>query len=257
MRIAAPLVVLALASCSEPTSKGEPASRASAPSASASAAVSAAPVVPSETTVGDGVDQAFVLRILRMNSKRFHACNAGDVGAATPGTVVVDFEIDDEGAVAGAKSAASTTMKDAAIVGCVEKVVAGLSFPQPASGTSPKVTAPFVYDESGFRIDAEGFDAGALDEGRVKRWMALNAARFSRCYQAALKRSPGLAGKLELVFSVEASGAVTDAKVEPDAKLGADDALGACVVAAVEPIRFPRSSGGQEGVRYPLVFAPE
>lgn len=86
-----------------------------------------------------------IQRIVRQNFGRFRLCyEKGLLSNATlEGKVVVRFVIDRGGAVSSAKDSASD-LPDKAVVSCVVRGFANLSFPQPQSG-EVTVTYPILF----------------------------------------------------------------------------------------------------------------
>jgi hypothetical protein len=83
----------------------------------------------------------------------------------------------------------------------------------------------------------------------------------STCYESALTRSPGLAGKLALQFAIggnaEIGGVVTEVSLRDDATLR-DAELLECIKESLYGVFFdpPESEGGEITVVYPLELAP-
>lgn len=84
---------------------------------------------------------------------------------------------------------------------------------------------------------------------------AVRAAQgdFSRCYEDALARRPGLRLSLELSLSIGPNGRVDAVELTG---ASADDEPGACIVARARRLSFPRAMAG---TRYavPLELRPE
>ncbi len=95
---------------------------------------------------------------------------------------------------------------------------------------------------------------GALDRDIVRRIVRahINEVRF--CYEQALARDPGLAGRLAIQFVIDASGSVSIAVVEESTL--ADAQVGTCTTKAVKRWRFPKPAGSSVVVTYPFVFEP-
>jgi TonB family protein len=74
------------------------------------------------------------------------------------------------------------------------------------------------------------------------------------CYDSALKKSPGLSGKITLQMDITASGAVQDLQVTSDS-LG-DPALQRCIRSQVRNWRFQAIDAGTVRFTLPLVFTP-
>ena len=84
--------------------------------------------------------------------------------------------------------------------------------------------------------------------------MLRNLAQVSRCYEQALARTPALAGRLAVRFTLGPTGIVQADEVT--AALG-DAPFQQCVLAAVRRWVFPAPEGGGViTVTYPFNFAP-
>lgn len=73
------------------------------------------------------------------------------------------------------------------------------------------------------------------------------------CYDEGLARRPELEGRIDVVFTVDGTGVVSEASVQRST-LG-DTTVEACVVGEVLRMRFPeRAPGGFVRINYPFVF---
>ena len=95
---------------------------------------------------------------------------------------------------------------------------------------------------------------GTLDPNVVANTIRQRKSAVIACYERALKRSPNLAGKITLRFTISAIGKVTTADVENNS-LG-DDEVADCMVATVKSWRFPAPAGGEVNFSYPFIFQP-
>ena len=114
--------------------------------------------------------------------------------------------------------------------------------PSPPAG---RVGSPTI---SKGKIEIAG--PGKLETEVVTRYLNKNSANFQSCYEKALLGNPAIEGQITLVFDVDASGAVTNAKT-----LGnMNDGVEKCVIATAQRIAFPKPSNGSVNVSYPLTF---
>ena len=73
------------------------------------------------------------------------------------------------------------------------------------------------------------------------------------CYERALKRNPGLSGKISVRIEINTVGRVTTVGIESDS-IG-DPTVTACVKATMKRLRFPPPEGGDIAeVIVPFVF---
>ena len=94
----------------------------------------------------------------------------------------------------------------------------------------------------------------ALDRGQVKAVIQSARKRWARCYREARARTPGIAGKVKVAFTIQANGSVANARVEASAF--DDKRFHTCLTTTVENLRFPSNDGDTE-ITYPLVFEPD
>ena len=112
-------------------------------------------------------------------------------------------------------------------------------------GTERKVTAVV-------RSEPPAVD-GELDPGIVAKEVRARMGAIRGCYERALKRNPGLGGKIVLRWTITAAGTVTGVDTESDSMGDAD--VVSCIKALVARWRFPAPQGGTVDVSFPFVFA--
>jgi TonB family protein len=96
---------------------------------------------------------------------------------------------------------------------------------------------------------------GALDREEIERVIRRHQNEIRFCYSTELTRAPGLAGKLSVSFTIDASGAVTDAAAAENTT--GNPALEQCFLSRIRHWRFPEpKGGGVVVVTYPWVLAP-
>lgn len=93
--------------------------------------------------------------------------------------------------------------------------------------------------------------AGALVQDDVNRVIRAHAGSFKACYVKELAKSPGLAGKVVVQFTVGVDGKVSNAKVA-DSTLRSEP-VERCLVRAFAALEFPRRSSATT-VKFPLVM---
>lgn len=104
--------------------------------------------------------------------------------------------------------------------------------------------------------DAELFRApsGRLPPSLIQAVVRRNFGVFSFCYESALKRVPGLQGRVAVRFVIPRDGVVTEAVDEgsdlPDAEARR------CVIQSFVGLSFPPPDNGVVPVVYPVSFAP-
>ena len=93
---------------------------------------------------------------------------------------------------------------------------------------------------------------GCLEKDKVAAVMKAKLRGLQDCYERELKKYPSLAGRLTIAFTIDALGAVADARVEKD-EMGSAP-VADCLVTRVRRFRFPKSDCESVTVSYPFVF---
>lgn len=88
----------------------------------------------------------------------------------------------------------------------------------------------------------------------VSRILRQNYGRFRLCYEESLKKTPDLAGQIEIRFTIQKDGSMADTKVERTTL--SDPKVVACITRSVVGMSFPSPEAGAEKVRYTLEFIP-
>jgi TonB family protein len=96
--------------------------------------------------------------------------------------------------------------------------------------------------------------AGQVDASQLRREMKTRVGALRTCYERALKRDPGLGGKLLLRFTILPVGTVTSVELESDSLNDPD--MTRCVRQSVAGWRFSAPEGGAVEVAFPFVFQP-
>lgn len=131
-----------------------------------------------------------------------------------------------------------------------------LSAPTPAADPGPEDSigglSPLPKpDES---VVGEPVLLGSIDKSVIDRIVKRHLPQIRYCYEKTLKRSPDLAGKLVISFTIDADGAVSQTSIK-SSTLGSELVEG-CVRSRFARMRFPAPTGGGiVKVAYPLVFA--
>lgn len=94
---------------------------------------------------------------------------------------------------------------------------------------------------------------GSLDKEIIRRVIKAHIAQIRYCYEKELIRTPGLFGKVNMEFTIKATGHVRDSKVK-ESTLGNPE-VERCIGAKIRTWKFPKPKGGGIViVRYPFVF---
>jgi outer membrane biosynthesis protein TonB len=104
----------------------------------------------------------------------------------------------------------------------------------------------------GPKSDGSAPSKGQLDPKEIRRVVQADKAKYQQCYEAALAKSPTLAGRVSVRFVVGVDGRVASA--ENRGSTLADAKVVDCVVQAFSKLRFPAPKGGTVDIVYPLDF---
>jgi len=92
---------------------------------------------------------------------------------------------------------------------------------------------------------------GDLDKVIIRRYIKRNIQKFAYCYEKELLAKPGLKGKLDSEFTIEADGTVSSVTAS-----GVDTEVANCVASVIKAIEFPKPKSGVVSVKYPFTFVP-
>lgn len=95
---------------------------------------------------------------------------------------------------------------------------------------------------------------GSLDRDEIQKVINRGISAIQRCYERELLRSPGLAGKIMVEWTVSTSGSVKSAR-QAFSSLNNAAAVN-CIIGVVKTWQFPRPRGGEVVVNYPFIFKP-
>jgi len=78
-----------------------------------------------------------------------------------------------------------------------------------------------------------------------------------KCYDDAVKRNPSLEGDLDVKWTIDPKGIVTDVAVDDSKSQIHDEGLGKCIIAIIKNVKFAESPKGFESrMHYPFNFHP-
>ena len=96
---------------------------------------------------------------------------------------------------------------------------------------------------------------GHIDPELIRKVVHEHRAQIRTCYETQLTSKPDLAGKLVSAWTIDQSGAVTEAHTQESALH--DHTVETCVASRIKTWRFPIPKGGGEVfVTYPFIFTP-
>lgn len=93
---------------------------------------------------------------------------------------------------------------------------------------------------------------GTIDKEAVAKVINSHLAEVSACYERALLREPGLAGKIVLEWNISTSGTVTTAKTKSSTMKSS--AVEGCILNSLKTWKFPPAKGAGVVISYPFLF---
>ena len=93
---------------------------------------------------------------------------------------------------------------------------------------------------------------GQIDKEAVAKVINSHLAEVQRCYEAALMKTPALAGKVVLEWSISTSGKVISSKSKSSSLK--DVSVEACILRALNNWQFPPAKGNSVIITYPFIF---
>ena len=93
---------------------------------------------------------------------------------------------------------------------------------------------------------------GSIDKAAVAAVINRNIHEVQSCYERALFKSPGLAGKVQVEWSIATTGQVASAKTKSSTLRNATAET--CILKAIKGWQFPKARGGSVIITYPFVF---
>jgi TonB family protein len=131
--------------------------------------------------------------------------------------------------------------------------VVGCASTQKATEPPPAASAAAPSSQPSRALPASGRRSAAESNGVIRE----HRPEFRACYDRALAAHPGIAGKVEIAFSILPDGTVKDASVDEMKSETRDAGLSACLVSTVLAIKFPASTE-EVGAKmhYPFDFKP-
>jgi hypothetical protein len=161
--------------------------------------------------------------------------NAAATASATPEpapstTTTTTMTLGDGGDLQGTKLATSTTTVSPA--------------PAPADAGASSAKEPKTPEPGRAAKDIQTIIMAQRDRARA-------------CYDTALKDHPGIEGNIDIKWTIDPTGKVTDIAVDESKSDIHEPSVGKCIIAIIEPIHFSVSGKGFETrTHYPFNFHP-
>ncbi|HYV49525.1 MAG TPA: AgmX/PglI C-terminal domain-containing protein [Myxococcaceae bacterium] len=97
-----------------------------------------------------------------------------------------------------------------------------------------------------------GVPQGNIDREAVAKTINAHLQEVRGCYERALLKDPGLAGKVVLEWTIGTTGSVTAAKTKSSTLKNAS--VEGCILSALKTWQFPQPRGGVVIISYPFLF---
>ena len=117
--------------------------------------------------------------------------------------------------------------------------------PTPSQSAPPAKVASVVVGN----VSANGLPAAS-----VKSVVQKNVAKYRQCYDAGLRESPALAGRVTMRITIDASGAIASAE-DAGSDLP-DSTVTSCVFGTLGTLVFPQPEAGSATATVPIIFSP-
>jgi len=107
------------------------------------------------------------------------------------------------------------------------------------------------------QVSAEGdaeVDSPSIDKDAVAKFIRLRLRSVQGCYEAQLKRSPTLRGKIVVRFVIGTRGQVVEVSIDQDTM--GNDAVASCVRRIIKTWRLPFTPEAETPVSFPFLFQP-
>jgi hypothetical protein len=172
----------------------------------------------------------------------FAACAASQAGNAAVGTVTVPAP--SSGAIsqdAGPTTTTTLTLGNNGDLQGSKLTAQGSQAFDVATDAGPKAHTPDIGRGT---KDIQAIVVSRRDEART-------------CYDAALKSHPGIEGNLDIQWTIDPKGVVSDISVDTSHSDILEPTVGNCVIAIIKKIHFNESAKGFETrTHYPFNFHP-
>ncbi|MBI5527545.1 MAG: AgmX/PglI C-terminal domain-containing protein [Deltaproteobacteria bacterium] len=96
---------------------------------------------------------------------------------------------------------------------------------------------------------------GSLDSGKIASVIKSRTRSIQDCYEKEIKKSPKLAGKVAVRFTIGEDGKVSKVRIENNSM--GEPAVAECILSRLPHWRFPKPAGGSVTVSYPFAFPPD
>lgn len=113
--------------------------------------------------------------------------------------------------------------------------------------------SPSFSATSEILVESESIVSKHVDREGIQDTLFLESDEVSKCYGAALKKAPGLKGKLRLSWDIDEKGKAKN--VKQTAGTIYNEEIVKCIAAVLERAEFPQALTGETvKVEYPFVF---
>lgn len=188
--------------------------------------------------------RSVILRVVTENTSELVACYEAELrrDPTLAGQVNVRFRIANSGDV-DSVSVSRSTLDNPIVESCIVANIARWRFPEPEGDGIVVVNYPTNFSRGGEGKDAKAKKgAPVLDAATISNIVKANEPQLQKCYQETLEKHPSLAGDVAVKFTIENSGAVTDAVVMSSTLQSSE--VESCITYTMLTWRFPPSADG-------------
>ena len=144
-------------------------------------------------------------------------------------------------------------VRDETLADCAGKALHGIHVP--LEDQTIRVVAPIRFEFGASAVKSDGPPSAPEGMEGIEQQLAITERAVIGCWANETKRDPGLAGTLEMTFTIEADGSVRTAT----ASGGSMPSLRVktCVVGLFKHTKFPAPSGGRTPMSRSYLFPPK
>ena len=111
--------------------------------------------------------------------------------------------------------------------------------------------------DGGARPKGSGEEPGRTRED-IRAIVAARRDEARACYDEGLKRNPSMEGDLDIKWTIDPDGNITEIAVDDSKSTIRDKGVGDCIIAVIRKVHFAKSNKGYESkMHYPFNFHPK
>ncbi|MDB4996012.1 MAG: hypothetical protein JWM74_3444, partial [Myxococcaceae bacterium] len=163
------------------------------------------------------------------------------------------------GAASGSSAGAGAGAAAAADAGPTSTTTTTLGTNADLSGAklqSSSTMSVEIKSDGGAKPDPHGAEPGRRRED-IQALIVAHRDEARKCYDDAFKTHPGIEGDIDIKWTINPKGAITDIMVDDTKSTIHETSVGTCIIAIIKTIKFAESPKGFETkTHYPYNFHP-